>query len=226
MGAAYVVAGSVHQACVEAGTSDAVRRMLAQAQQADIAMAPAADMFEMGVKVQVLKRGTMFAMRAAKLFELYRAYDGLDQIPAAERAMLEKNIFRAPLESIWDETRAFFAERDPAQLERAGRDAKHRMALVFRWYLGLSSHWANTGEPSRTVDYQIWCGPAMAAFNEWVRGSFLEQPENRRVVTVALNILYGAAVLGRARSLSGQGLAIPPGVPHLVPLNAPSSRTA
>jgi PfaD family protein len=218
MGAAYVVGGSIHQACVESGTSDAVRRMLAQAQQADIAMAPAADMFEMGVKVQVLKRGTMFAMRAAKLFELYRTCGGLDQIPAAERTQLEKNIFRAPLEAIWDETRAFFAARDPAQLERAARDPKHRMALVFRWYLGLSSRWAKTGEPSRTVDYQIWCGPAMAAFNEWVRGSFLEHPENRRVVTVALNILYGAAVLGRARSYSAQGLVIPPGVPRLVPL--------
>jgi PfaD family protein len=218
MGAAYVVAGSVHQACVESGTSDAVRRMLAQAQQADIAMAPAADMFEMGVKVQVLKRGTMFAMRAAKLFDLYRTCGGLDQIPAAERAQLEKNIFRAPLEAIWEETRAFFAARDPAQLERAARDPKHRMALVFRWYLGLSSRWAKLGEPSRAVDYQIWCGPAMAAFNEWVRGSFLERPENRRVVTVALNILYGAAVLGRARSYSAQGLAIPPGIPRLVPL--------
>jgi PfaD family protein len=192
--------------------------MLAQAQQADIAMAPAADMFEMGVKVQVLKRGTMFAMRAAKLHELYRTCDGIDQIPAGERAALEKNVFRAPLEAIWEETRAFFLERDPAQVERAGRDAKHRMALVFRWYLGLSSHWANSGEPSRTVDYQIWCGPAMAAFNEWVRGSFLEHPENRRVVTVALNILYGAAVLCRARSYAAQGLAIPPGVPHLSPL--------
>ena len=29
-------------------------------------MAPAADMFEMGVKLQVLKRGTMFPMRAAQ----------------------------------------------------------------------------------------------------------------------------------------------------------------
>src|SRR5207237_1891217 len=104
MGAAYVLTGSVNQACVESGSSDAVRRMLAQAQQADIAMAPAADMFEMGVKVQVLKRGTMFAMRAAKLFELYRTHDGLDQIPAAERALLEKNLFRAPLEAIWEQT--------------------------------------------------------------------------------------------------------------------------
>jgi NAD(P)H-dependent flavin oxidoreductase YrpB (nitropropane dioxygenase family) len=50
-----------------------VREMLAQAEQADVIMAPAADMFEMGVKLQVLKRGTMFAMRAAKLYELYRA---------------------------------------------------------------------------------------------------------------------------------------------------------
>ena len=60
MGASYLVVGSVHQACVESGTSDAARLMLANAGQADIAMAPAGDMFEMGVTVQVLKRGTMF----------------------------------------------------------------------------------------------------------------------------------------------------------------------
>jgi PfaD family protein len=218
MGAAYVVTGSVNQACVESGTSDAVRRMLAQAQQGDITMAPAADMFEMGVKVQVLKRGTMFAMRAARLYELYRAFDGLDKIPATDRATLERNLFRAPLETIWDQTRDYFRSRDPAQIARAERDPKHKMALVFRWYLGHSSLWANAGEPSRSVDYQVWCGPAMAAFNEWVKGSFLETPENRRVVTVALNILYGAAVLARARSLVGQGIAIPPGTPRLIPL--------
>lgn len=218
MGAAYLVTGSVNQACVEAGTSDKVRAMLAEARQADIAMAPAADMFEMGVKVQVLKRGTMFAMRAAKLFEYYRAYETLDAIPAAERTLLEKNLFRMPLEAVWDETRAYFQTRDPGQIDRAAREPKHKMALVFRWYLGQSSHWANSGDPGRAVDYQIWCGPAMAAFNEWVRGTFLERPENRHVVPVALNILYGAAVLARARTLGGQGIALPAGIPRLAPL--------
>lgn len=218
MGAAYLVTGSVNQACVESGSSDAVRRMLAQAQQGDIAMAPAADMFEMGVRVQVLKRGTMFPMRAARLYELYRAHAGLDELPAADRTALEKTIFRLPLETVWQQTQAFFRERDPSQLDRAARDGKHRMALVFRWYLGQSSGWANTGEPTRTVDYQVWCGPAMAAFNEWVRGSFLERPEERRAAVVALNILYGAAVLARVRALAGQGLALPPGVPRLAPL--------
>jgi trans-AT polyketide synthase, acyltransferase and oxidoreductase domains len=218
MGAAYLVTGSVNQACVEAGTSDIVRQMLAQAEQADTAMAPAADMFEMGVKVQVLKRGTMFAMRAARLYEHYRTYNAIDDIPAAERATLEKTIFRAPIEEIWQQTKAFFRERDPGQIERAERDPKHKMALLFRWYLGLSSHWANAGEPSRKIDYQVWCGPAMGAFNEWVKGSFLERPENRRVVTVALNILYGAAVLLRASALRCQGVALPGHLPNLVPL--------
>jgi trans-AT polyketide synthase/acyltransferase/oxidoreductase domain-containing protein len=218
MGAAYVVTGSVNQSCVEAGTSDAVRRMLAQAQQADIAMAPAADMFEMGVKVQVLKRGTLFAMRATKLYELYRAHESLDRLPETDRANLEKTIFRAPVAQIWQQTKEFFEQRDPSRIERAERDPKQKMALVFRWYLGMSSQWANQGDPARTVDYQIWCGPAMAAFNDWVRGTFLEHPENRRVATVALNILYGAAVLTRGRMASMQGLALPAGVPRLYPL--------
>ncbi len=217
MGAAYVVTGSVNQACVESGSSDIVRQMLAEAEQADCIMAPAADMFEMGVKVQVLKRGTMFAMRAAKLFEIYRSRVGLEDIPAREVAQLEKTIFRLPLEEVWKQTADFFRKRDPSQLERAARDAKHKLALVFRWYLGQSSRWANTGEPSRKIDYQVWCGPAMGAFNEWVRGSFLERPEERRVVTVALNILYGAAVLLRAGMLRAQGVRLPTGCPRLTP---------
>jgi PfaD family protein len=218
MGAAYLVTGSINQSCVEAGTSDAVRRLLCQARQGDVAMAPAADMFEMGVKVQVLKRGTMFPMRAAKLFELYRAHEGIDQVPPGERTALEKNLFKKPLETVWHETRDFFARRDPAQNERAERDPKHKMALIFRWYLGQSSNWANSGDPARTMDYQIWCGPAMAAFNDWVRGSFLEVAENRRVAVVALNLLHGAAVLTRARMFQAQGGKLPPGSPRLVPL--------
>jgi trans-AT polyketide synthase, acyltransferase and oxidoreductase domains len=218
MGAAYVLTGSINQACVESGSSDPVREMLAQAEQADTIMAPAADMFEMGVKVQVLKRGTMFAMRAAKLYELYRTFPGLEALPDAERTFLEKNLFRAPLEDIWAKTRDFFLQRDPGQVPRADSDSKHKMALVFRWYLGLSSRWANAGEPTRRLDYQVWCGPAMGAFNEWTKGSFLEQPRNRRVVTVAFNILYGAAVLLRLQTLRSQGFPLAPDWSRVTPL--------
>lgn len=208
MGAAYIVTGSVNQACVESGSSEKVRQILAQTHQADVMMAPAADMFELGVKLQVIKRGTMFPMRAAKLFELYRAYGGIEELPAGERQTIEKTIFREPLEAIWAKTRQFFMGLDPAQVERAEKDPKHRMALVFRWYLGLSSRWANSGEPTRQVDYQIWCGPAMGAFNEWVKGSYLEDPANRRVADVALNLLYGAGLATRLSVLRSQGVRL------------------
>ncbi len=209
MGAGYIVTGTVNQACVESGSSDAVRDMLAQTEQADVTMAPAADMFEMGVKLQVLKRGTMFAMRAQKLYDLYKAYDSLDVIPDKERASIEKTVFRATLQDVWQRTRDYFNQYDPSQVARAERDAKHQMALTFRWYLGLSSRWANAGEADRKIDYQVWCGPAMGAFNEWTRGSFLQTPTSRDTATVGLNLLYGAAVVTRLNVLRQQGVIFP-----------------
>lgn len=205
MGAAYLVTGTVNQACVESGTCDTVRQLLAETRQADITMAPSGDMFEIGVKVQVVKRGTMFSIRAAKLYELYRACSSLESIPAEEREKLEKTFFRAPLNDIWNQTRNYFTARDPRQIEKAESDPKYKMALVFRWYLGQSPVWANQGEPSRKIDYQIWCGPAMGAFNEWAKDSCLEPPVERKVVAVAYNLLFGAAVLQRANQLKQQG---------------------
>ncbi len=218
MGAAYVLTGSVNQSCAEAGTSDAVKKMLAEAGQADITMAPAADMFEMGVKVQVLKRGTMFPQRAARLYDLYNRHDALENLPAKERMILERDYFKCGLDAEWEQTKAFFRRRDPKQIDRAERDAKHKMALVFRSYLGRSSVWAVTGDPSRVIDYQIWCGPALGAFNEWVRGSFLEKPENRKTVTVAMNLLLGAAVQTRFHWLRSQGAALPERIGAFTPM--------
>ncbi len=218
MGADYILTGTVNQACVESGTSDRVRQMLAEAQQADVAMAPSADMFEMGVRVQVLKRGTMFALRAQKLYDFYRQYDDWDRIPAKDRVLLERDFFRCTFDEEWRQTRDFFHQRDPRQIERADKDPRHKMALVFRAYLGKSSKWANTGEPSRQMDYQIWCGPAIGAFNQWTRGSDLEQPQQRECVGVALNLMLGAAVEARTAALRQQGVRLPAAISRFKPL--------
>lgn len=209
LGASYVLTGSINQCAVESGLSAEAKRMLAAATTGDVAMAPAADMFEQGVKVQVLRRGTMFAARANRLYATYARHDSLEAIPEGERAKLEREVLGAPIDEVWAGTKAFFAERDPREIERAERDPKHRMALVFRWYLGSSSKWAIRGEPARRLDYQIWCGPAMGAFNEWVRGSFLEDPAERRVSLIALNLLEGAAIVTRAHQLRSFGVPVP-----------------
>lgn len=217
MGAAYIVTGSINQSCIEAGSSQHTRNLLAQAGMADVAMAPAADMFEMGVRVQVLKRGTMFAMRASHLYEIYSRYNSIDDIPLPEREKLEKTIFKRNLDSVWEETVRFFTERDPRQIERAEKDPRQKMALVFRWYLGLSSRWSNTGEPGREMDYQIWCGPAMGTFNDWARGTYLESPENRQIVDVSMHLLTGAAYLLRLRMLTLQGIQLPASLEQYYP---------
>lgn len=210
LGAAYVMTGTINQSSVESGLSADGKKMLAEAGIADVIMAPAADMFELGVKVQVLRRGTMFAVRAARLFELYAGYESWDAVPGETREKTEKEILRASFETVWGETRRFFEERDPREIARAEREPKHKMALVFRWYLGKSSKWSIAGDLGRRVDYQIWCGPAMGAFNEWTKGSFLADPARREVVQIALNLLEGAAVVTRAQQLRSAGVPIPP----------------
>lgn len=208
-GAAYVVTGSVNQATRESGLADAGKRMLAEADLADLAMAPAADMFEVGARVQVLRRGSLFAARAARLYDLYSRHDALEAIPAAERAGLERDVFRRPLAEVWDDTARHFAERDPTQLARAARDPRHRLALVFRWYLGLSSRWAIDAVPERRADWQIWSGPAIGACNAWLRGTPLADPSARGVVDLALHLLEGAAAVARAQQLRSAGAAVP-----------------
>ncbi|MGM3307905.1 PfaD family polyunsaturated fatty acid/polyketide biosynthesis protein [Anabaena sp. WFMT] len=209
MGAAYIVTGSINQSCIESGACDYTKKLLAQAEMADMMMAPAADMFEMGVKLQVLKRGTMFPMRAQKLYELYRNYDSIEDIPLAEREKLEKQIFRKTIAEVWEGTAAYLSQKNPEKLGKAVNNPKLKMALIFRWYLGLSSRWSSSGEKGREVDYQIWCGPAMGGFNDWVRGSYLAEPNNRHVVDVAYHIMLGTAFLYRIQSLKIQGLQIP-----------------
>jgi trans-AT polyketide synthase, acyltransferase and oxidoreductase domains len=218
MGAAFVLTGSINQAAVESGLSEAGKRMLAEAGPADVAMAPSADMFEMGVKVQVLRRGTMFAGRAAKLYELYTRYPSLEAIPADMIEKVEREIFRRPVGEVWEETRRYWEARDAREVERAAGDPRHRMALVFRWYLGLSTRWAISGEPDRALDRQIWCGPAMGAFNAWTAGSFLTEPANRTVVQIALNLMEGAAVVTRTQQLRSCGVRVPPGSFHFPPV--------
>ncbi len=219
MGAAYILTGSINQSCVEAGISREVKSLLCRAEQADVAMAPAADMFEIGARVQVLKRGTLFAMRAEKLYHLYRTHARFEDIPQKKRREIETQLLKTDFESAWQSTRAFFESRNqPAQVQKAQTDPKHKMALVFRSYLGQSSCWAIQGTPERKMDYQIWCGPAMGAFNQWAKNSFLAEPEHRTTVDLGLNLLFGASVTLRAMMLKTQGVVLPPAATAVYPM--------
>ncbi len=217
MGADYILTGSINQSAVEAGLSEQARGMLAQCEIADVAMAPAADMFELGVEVQVLKRGTMFSVRGKKLYALYRTYDSLEALPEKERSWLEKQVLKESIETAWQKARTRIALKDPQRAQRADGDAKMRMAIVFKGYLFSGAQWARDGKVDRKADYQIWCGPSMGAFNDWVRDSFLEKPEARTVEQIGLNLLEGAAAITRAQQLRSMGFNVPVSAFHFKP---------
>ena len=166
---------------------------LAETEMADVTMAPCADMFEMGAKVEVIKKKTMYAQNAQKLYECYVKYASFEEIPAPERERIEKKILKNTFDSIWKDTKEYFSRVDPSKIAQAEKNPKTKMALVFRWYLGSSSRWAVQGDLARRFDMQIWCGQAMGAFNLWVKETALEQAENRRVGEISMLLLHSCA---------------------------------
>jgi trans-AT polyketide synthase/acyltransferase/oxidoreductase domain-containing protein len=178
---------------VEAGTSDAVKDLLQDLNVQDTAYAPAGDMFEYGARIQVAKRGLFFPMRANKLYELYVRYSSLDEIEPKIRQQIEEKYFRRSFEEVWSETRAYYLQADPAKLAEIEKNPKRKMAVIFKWYFVHSNRLAMHGSDEQRVDYQISCGPAMGAFNRWVKGTELESWRNRRVGDVATRLMHSTA---------------------------------
>ncbi len=195
LGADFVVTGSVNQCSPEAGTSDAVKDLLATLDVQDTAYAPAGDMFELGARVQVVRKGTLFAARANKLHQLYRRFESLEEIDEPTRRTLEDRYFHRSFDDIWAETRGYLGRLRPDDLARAERSPKARMAQVFRWYFVHSTRAALEGVREEQANYQIHCGPALGAFNRLVAGTPLEAWRDRHVDTIAELLMTGAAEL-------------------------------
>lgn len=192
LGADFIVTGSINQCTVEAGASQLVKEMLSQMNVQDTDYAPAGDMFELGAKVQVLRKGVFFPARANKLYELYRQYNSLDQIDEKTKKQLQEKLFMKSFREIYDDCKEFYS-RDV--IEKAERNPKQKMALVFRWYFGRSTRLALEGKEENKVDFQIQCGSALGAFNQWVKGTELEDWKNRHVDTIGLTLLRATAKL-------------------------------
>lgn len=192
MGADFVIAGSINLCTVEAGISDLVKDLLQTINIQDTDYAPAGDMFEYGAQVQVLRRGVFFPARARKLHELYRNHNSLDDLPPDVRELLETRYFRRSLAEVWAETERYFADVHPEQVRRAAEDPRHKMALVFRWYFGHSQRAAMSGVAANKLDFQVHCGPALGAFNQWVSDTPLASWRERHVDDLARRIMAGA----------------------------------
>ncbi|MGV3270324.1 ACP S-malonyltransferase [Bacillus sp. CIS52] len=192
LGADFIVTGSINQCTVEAATSIPVKDLLQQMNVQDTAYAPAGDMFESGSKVQVLKKGLFFPTRAAKLHELYQRHGSIEEIDEKTIRQIEEKYFKASVSSVYEKVKAHYSRED---ISKAERNPKQKMALIFKWYFRQSSASAIKGDPDAKVDYQIHCGPALGAFNQWVKGTELESWKNRHADGIGLRLMEETASL-------------------------------
>jgi trans-AT polyketide synthase, acyltransferase and oxidoreductase domains len=199
MGSDFILTGSINQCTVEAGTSDIVKEMLQGIEVQDTAYAPAGDMFEIGAKVQVLKKGTFFAARANKLYELYKQFNSIDEIDEKTKIQIQEKYCKRSFDDIWKDCEEYYSINVPHELEKAKQNPKTKMALIFRWYFGYSSRLALTGNIENKVDYQVYCGPSLGAFNQWVKGTELEDWKKRHVDVIGTKLMESTAELFEQR---------------------------
>jgi trans-AT polyketide synthase/acyltransferase/oxidoreductase domain-containing protein len=192
LGADFIMTGSINQCTLEAATSDAVKDLLQQINVQDTEYAPAGDMFELGAKVQVLKKGLLFPARANKLYGLYCRYNSLDEIDEKTQKELEERYFKRSFEEVYQAIKLFYPA---AEIKKVDENPRHKMALIFRWYFGYASRLALSGSKEAKVDYQVHCGPALGAFNQWVKGTPLENWRKRHVDVIGEKIMIATATL-------------------------------
>lgn len=190
MGADFILTGSINQCTVEAGTSGAVKDLLQAADIQDTVYAPAGDLFEIGAKVQVLNLGLLFPARANKLYGLYCHFNSLEEIDPKTCRDIQERYLKRSFDEVYDEIKAYY----PTEfIQRVELNPRYKMAQIFRWYMRLSAKLAMEGISERRVDFQIHCGPAMGAFNQWVKGSPLEDWNNRHVDEIGVLLLQETA---------------------------------
>ena len=209
MGADFVLTGSINQCTVEAGTSDAVKDMLQEMNVQDTAYCPAGDMFEIGAKIQVFKKGLFFPARANKLYDLYRNFNSLEEIDENTKRQIQEKYFRRSFDEVWAETKRYLQDNKSDELAQAEQNPKRKMALIFRWYFVHTSRLALEGMVDQKVDFQIHCGRSLGAFNQWVKGTKFEKWRDRHVDEIGKHLMEQTALYLEQRCQRMLGMSSP-----------------
>lgn len=191
LGADFIETGSINQCTIEADTSDAVKDLLEAMDIQDTEYVPS-EIFEFGGKVQVLKKGSLFFARLNKLYEIYRQYNSIDELDSKLKDLIQNRYFKKSFQEVFDEVKR---KSTSAELERLQTDEKYKMAMIFGWYSSYGFQLALEGDQNQSVDYHVNCGPAMGAFNRYVKGTQYEHWRNRSVVEINQRMMRDAMVL-------------------------------
>ena len=192
LGADFIFTGSVNQCTVESGAHDVIKELLSTISVHDTAMTVAGDMFEIGAKAQVVRKHTQFHSRANRLYELFMQYNSIEEIPDEIKQEIETHYFKRTFGEVWDLVCKYKQKKNPQHIIEAQANPRFKMALIFKWYFAHCNRVTLNGDLSEKDNFQVFCGPALGAFNQWVKGTPYEDWKKRHVVDVAALLMEQA----------------------------------
>ncbi|MDE1462573.1 PfaD family polyunsaturated fatty acid/polyketide biosynthesis protein [Spartinivicinus poritis] len=201
LGADFIFTGSINQCTVESGAHPAVKAILSSISVHDTTTAPAGDMFEIGAMTQVVKKGTQFPQRASRLYQIFHQYSSIEAIPQSVQRDIEQHYFKRSFAEVWDKVCVYKARKNPEQLLEAQANPRIKMKLIFQWYFHYTNQVTLAGTTTEQDNFQIHSGPALGAFNQWVKGTELENWQNRPVVTISQLLMTKACEYIQHKSL-------------------------
>ena len=192
MGADFILTGSINQCTVEADTSESVKNILEKVSIDDLDYVKDGSMLDVGSQVQIVKRGGFFFARANNLARLYMSVSSLNDIPKNTIEKIEKDYFRKPFDLVYKEI-AESVSNDI--IEKAEKNPKYKMGLIFNYYYEKALIYAKQGKPEDRLDYQIYCGPALGAYNALIKDTMNYKWNKRRVDDIAFDLLRRAVMV-------------------------------
>ncbi|WP_073587898.1 ACP S-malonyltransferase [Anaerocolumna xylanovorans] len=186
MGADFVVTGSINQCSVEAATSNIVKDNLQSLDETDFTYAAVSDLFEFGEKKSIVKKGSLYHIRANRLYEVYNRYNSVEEIPADIKNLIEEKYFQKSFETIYSDIYENLT-KDNKKLSK--EQPKYKMALIIRCFLDKCFQDALDGRMEGKINYQIISSNAIVQFNHWVKDTELSDWKRRYVDVIAKRIM-------------------------------------
>ena len=188
MGADFILTGSINQATVEAGSSAAVKELLITMGLMDTQTCSSENVFDTQGRIQVLNMHNAFPAKADFLQALWMSYESVSDMPSSLQVHLKEQYF----DDLGDNNNEH--SKSTVSNLKGDLDPKLSMAKLFESYFERAQNHVILANDSldNATDYLIHTGPALGAFNEWVKGTPLESWKNRHVDVVAIHLLESA----------------------------------
>lgn len=189
LGADFIMTGSVNQCTAEAEVSKWVKDKLQKVEIQDTEMIPTSHVYEIGMKVQVLKKGVFFVARALKLYEIYNRISKIEDIEPKVLAQIQDKYFGKSIDDIYNEIKNDLSD---TERKRAENESKFKFGLIIYWYYNYCMDCAIKNENSQNLNCLIPVSSAMGRINQFLENTEYMNWENRHPDILGRLIMSGA----------------------------------